>query len=249
MCGRFVGNFTTDDLLNELGAAVEDAGLELVLPNDHHKLSSNFNTAPTQAIPVLRREEHKIIVDGMLWGLLPVWSKDASGASKMINARSETLTEKPSYRGLVQKYRCIIPMNGFYEWERSNPKAKVPYFVPREDGKLMFGAGLWTTSPIVDNNHTCTLITRESFDDLSWIHNRSPVQFAAEDAVEWLISETAPLELMWSHDQPRLKPRRVSTMVNSVRNNGPELITEVSDGSELIERDRPRQVPEQDTLF
>lgn len=249
MCGRFVGNFTTDDLLNELGDAVAEAGLEFVLPNNHHQLSSNFNTAPTQAIPVLRKDEQKIIVDGMLWGLLPVWSKDPSGASKMINARSETLTEKPSYRGLVQKYRCIIPMSGFYEWERSNPKAKVPYFVPREDGKLMFGAGLWTTSPVVDNNHTCTLITRESFDDLSWIHNRSPVQFTAEDAVEWLVSEPAPLEMMWSHEQPRLKPRRVSSLVNSVRNNGPELIQEVVDLPETSVSKGDRKLPEQDTLF
>lgn len=248
MCGRFVGNFTADDLLQELGDAVAESGFDLVVPAEHRQLCSNFNTAPTQAIPVLRQENNTIIVDGMLWGLLPVWSKDASGASKMINARSETLTEKPSYRGLVQKYRCIIPMNGFYEWDRSNPKAKIPYFVPRADGKLMFGAGLWTTSPVVDNNHTCTLITRESFDDLSWIHNRSPVEFTAQDAVEWMTAETAPLELMWSHEQPALAPRRVSTLVNSVRNNGPELIQEVSEDSET-ESVRTESAPVQDTLF
>jgi putative SOS response-associated peptidase YedK len=248
MCGRFVGNFSTDDLLTELGEALESADLELVLPSDHSQLCRNFNTAPTQAIPVLRREENKVLVDGMLWGLLPVWSKDASSASKMINARSETVTEKPSYRGLVQKYRCIIPMNGFYEWERSNPKAKVPYFVPRADGKLMFGAGLWTTSPIVDNNHTCTLITRESFEDLSWIHNRSPVQFDADDALEWLTADPAPLEMMWSHDQPVLAPRRVSTLVNSVRNNGPELIEEVHDDA-AAQNSKLMEPPVQDTLF
>lgn len=248
MCGRFVGNFSVNDLLDELGDAVTDVGLELVVPTDHQQLCENFNTAPTQAIPVLRKEENKIIVDGMLWGLLPVWSKDASGASKMINARSETLTEKPSYRGLVQKYRCIIPMNGFYEWDRTNPKAKVPYFVPRADGKLMFGAGLWTTSPVVDNNHTCTLITRESFDDLSWIHNRSPVQFSADDAIEWMTTDIAPLELMWSHDQPLLAPRRVSTLVNSVRNNGSELIDEVTEP--VVDSTRQNEdAPIQDTLF
>lgn len=229
MCGRFVGNFTTDDLLQELEGAVESAGLSLVLPQHHDVLAHNFNTAPTQGIPVLRREGDTVLVDGMFWGLLPVWSKDLSAASKMINARSETITEKPSFRGLVKGHRCIIPMNGFYEWDRSNPKAKVPYFVPRADGHLMLGAGIWTRSPILDNNHTCALITRESFDDLSAIHNRSPVQFTAEDAVEWLAAEEAPLEMMWSHDQPRLSPYRVATLVNSVRNNGPQLIEAVSE--------------------
>ena len=247
MCGRFVGNFSTEDLLLELGDALSDAGLELVLPAGVHELAHNFNTAPTQAIPVLRAEESRVIVDAMLWGLLPVWSKDASGASKMINARSETVTEKPSYRGLVQNHRCIIPMNGFYEWDRRNPKAKVPYFVPRADGRLMLGAGLWTNSPVVDNL-TCTLMTRESFDDLSSIHNRSPVQFDAEDAIEWLTAHPAPLELMNSHDQPRLAPYRVSTLVNSVRNNGPDLICEV-ESSDEVNAEIVGEVPIQDTLF
>ena len=247
MCGRFVGNFSAEDLLQELGDAVSAVGLELELPAGVNQLAHNFNTAPTQAIPVLRAEENKIVLDAMLWGLLPAWSKDASGASKMINARSETVTEKPSYRGLVQNHRCIIPMNGFYEWDRSNPKAKVPYFVPREDGRLMLGAGLWTNSPVVDNL-TCTLITRESFDDLSSIHNRSPVQFTAEDALEWLTLHPAPLEMMWSHEQPRFAPYRVSTLVNSVRNNGPELIDEdvSSPDQDAASKHEP---PVQDTLF
>ncbi len=224
MCGRFVGNFNTDDLLAEFEAAAADAGLDIKFPDGHIQLAQNFNTAPTQAIPVVRLEEGALIVDAMFWGLLPIWSKDPSAASKMINARSETITEKPSFRNLVPNNRCIIPMSGFYEWDRSNPKAKIPYYITRADGHLMLGAGIYTRSPLLDNNNTCALITRESVEDLSHIHNRSPVEFSAHDAIEWMLASPPPLEMMWSHQQPTFTTTRVSTLVNSVRHNGPELI-------------------------
>lgn len=241
MCGRFVGNFNTDDLLAEFEEAAVSAGLKIQMPGEHMQLAHNFNTAPTQAIPVLRVEDDMLTVDAMFWGLLPIWSKDPSAASKMINARSETITEKPSFRNLVPNHRCIIPMSGFYEWDRSNPKAKVPYYVTREDGHLMLGAGLWTRSPLLDNNPTCALITRESVDDLSHIHNRSPVEFTASDAIEWMIATPPPLEMMWSPDQPKFATTRVATLVNSVRNNGPELIRPYQPEPELES--------EPDTLF
>jgi putative SOS response-associated peptidase YedK len=142
----------------------------------------------------------------------------------MINARSETITEKPSFRGLVKGHRCIIPMTGFYEWERSNPKAKIPYFVTRRDGHLMLGAGLWSESPIVEEERTCALITRDSIGDLDFIHDRSPVEFHAQEALEWLSSSEPPLELFHPEHQPRFSTLRVSTRVNSVRNNDASLV-------------------------
>ncbi|MEI8287480.1 MAG: SOS response-associated peptidase [Actinomycetes bacterium] len=241
MCGRFVGNFNTDDLLAEIEEAALAVGLNVEMPGDHLQLSHNFNTAPTQGIPVLRVESETLIVDGMFWGLLPVWSKDPSAASKMINARSETITEKPSFKNLVPNHRCIIPMSGFYEWDRSNAKAKVPYYVTRADGHLMLGAGLWTRSPLLDNNHTCALITRESVEDLSHIHNRSPVEFNATDAIDWLTLSPPPLEMMWSDGQPTFATTRVSTLVNAVRNNGPSLIEPFT--PPVVEDEEP------DTLF
>ena len=140
MCGRFVGNINTNDLLQEIEESALALGITIEIA-ENVQLSKNFNTAPTQGIPVLRIEENRLIVDGMYWGLLPAWSKDVSAASKMINARSETLTEKPSFRGLVSNHRCIIPMTGFYEWDRANPKVKIPYFVTRADGHMMLSAG------------------------------------------------------------------------------------------------------------
>ena len=200
------------------------AGFDFDLPSVDGPLAQNFNTAPTHGVPVLRAVENRIEVDVMQWGLVPVWSKDPTVGSKMINARSETLTEKPSFKGLVQKNRCIIPMNGFYEWDRTDPKRKIPYFVPRADGHLMLVAGLWASSPALDGRHTFSLITRESIEDLSHIHSRSPVEFSAQDAFSWMTDMPAPLELFDPVDQPRFLPHRVSTRVNSVRNNDSSLI-------------------------
>jgi putative SOS response-associated peptidase YedK len=236
MCGRFVGSFSTDDILQEMSEAVESAGLRMELPDTDLPLLYNFNVAPTTAIPILRVIDGALRVDVVRWGLLPVWSKDPAKAASMINARSESITEKPSFKGLVPNHRCIIPMSGFYEWDRSNPKLKIPYYVTRADGHLMLGAGIWSDSPIVDAGRTCALITRDSIYDLSDIHDRSPVEFHAEEAVEWLMPGDAPLELFQPDHQPRFHTTRVSTRANSVRNNDPTLIepeTEGPDDGEL----------------
>lgn len=224
MCGRFVGNFNTQDLIDEIGGAVDAFGLTLRTPDFDGPLLQNFNVAPTHVVPILRVVGSEVVVDVMRWGLIPIWAKDANIGSKMINARSETITEKPSFKGLVPGHRCIIPMTGFYEWNRENPKAKVPYFVTRADGHLILGAGIWSDSPIVDEARTFSLITRDSVDDLAFVHDRSPVEFTAEDAVEWMSASQAPLELFASAQQPRFKTLKVSTRVNAVRNNDSGLI-------------------------
>ena len=224
MCGRFVGNFNTQDLIDEIGGAVDSFGLTLRVPNFDGPLLQNFNVAPTHVVPILRVVGSEVVVDVMRWGLIPIWAKDANIGSKMINARSETITEKPSFKGLVPGHRCIIPMTGFYEWNRENPKAKVPYFVTRAGGHLMLGAGIWSDSPIVDEARTFSLITRDSVEDLAFVHDRSPVEFTAEDAVEWMSASQAPLELFAPQKQPRFTTLQVSTRVNAVRNNDSGLI-------------------------
>jgi putative SOS response-associated peptidase YedK len=226
MCGRFVGNFNTQDLIDEIGHSVSEFGLSLRVPDFDGPLLRNFNVAPNHVVPILRVVGEEVVVDVMRWGLIPIWAKDASIGAKMINARSETITEKPSFKGLVPGHRCIIPMNGFYEWNRENPKAKVPYFVSRSDGHLMLAAGIWSDSPIVDEGRTFSLITRNSVEDLSAIHDRSAVEFTAHEAVEWMSATQAPLELFAPDLQPRFQTRRVSTRVNSVRNNDSDLLKE-----------------------
>jgi putative SOS response-associated peptidase YedK len=240
MCGRFVGAFSAEVLMDEMSEALSGANLTLSLMEDNTLFAPNFNTAPTHTVPILRHEESVVVVDPMQWGLVPSWSKDPSVGSKMINARSETITEKPSFRQSVPGRRCIIPMSGFYEWDRSDPKRKVPYFVTREDGHLMLVAGIWTPSPALDGRHTFSLITRESVDDLSYIHSRSPVELHADDALEWMCNPVPPLELFQPEIQPRFSARKVSTLVNSVRNNSASLLDNFVD---IVEAKDP------DTLF
>ena len=224
MCGRFVGAFNATDLIEELSLAVSKTELVLDVSDSDTLFAPNYNTAPTHLVPILRMEEQKIVVDAMQWGLVPTWSKDPNVGSKMINARSETVTEKLSFRNQVSRHRCIIPISGFYEWDRSDPKTKVPYYVTREDGHLMLVAGIWASSPALEGRHTFSLITRESVDDLLHIHNRSPVELTSYDAFEWMSNEVAPLELFSPVHQPRFATLRVSRRVNSVRNNDASLI-------------------------
>lgn len=224
MCGRFVGAFSAELLMEEMTDALDAARMTFAPDVDGRLFAANYNTAPTHTVPILRHEESVVVIDPMQWGLVPAWSKDPSVGSKMINARSETITEKPSFRQSVPGRRCIIPMSGFYEWDRTDPKRKVPYFVTREDGRLMLVAGIWTASPALDGRHTFSLITRESVDDLSHIHSRSPVELHAEDALDWMCNPVPPLELFQPEIQPRFVARKVSTLVNSVRNNSQSLL-------------------------
>lgn len=233
MCGRFVGNFAVTDLLDEL----RDAGIEATVAVGTPERMSNFNTAPTHDCLVVRAGEAGPVIGPARWGLLPVWAKDPAMASKLINARSETITEKPSFRNLVKGHRAMIPMAGFYEWDRTDAKNKRPYFVPRADGRTMWAAGLWTHSPLIGYD-TFTLITRESLADLSAIHHRSPVQLDVRDGISWVLDEEAPLGLLALNEQPLLAPYEVGKAVNAVRNTGPGLI------EHLAADDAPR-----DTLF
>lgn len=227
MCGRFVTAFSLDELIEEVEAIAVNAPVKLAFAQQDLPLFANYNAAPTQAIPVVTKDAEGFLIDVMQWGLVPSWSKDPTIGSKMINARSETLTEKPSFRNLVSSHRCIIPMNGFYEWDRSDPRNKIPYFVPRADGELMLCGGLWNVSPALDDIKTFTLITKESAVDLSKIHHRSPVQFDRQTAREWLENDDDALGLMSLDDQPVFAPYTVSTSVNAVRNNYPGLLEKV----------------------
>jgi putative SOS response-associated peptidase YedK len=240
MCGRFVVAFSAELLMEEMADALDSANMTFATEVDDKLFSANYNTAPTHIVPILRHEESVVVVDPMQWGLVPSWTKDPNVGSKMINARSETITEKPSFRQSVPGRRCIIPMSGFYEWDRTDPKRKVPYFVTREDGHLMLVAGIWTPSPALEGRHTFSLITRESVDDLSHIHSRSPVELDADDALEWMCNPVPPLELFQPEVQPRFAARKVSTLVNNVRNNSQSLLDEFE---EVLEETGP------DTLF
>jgi putative SOS response-associated peptidase YedK len=212
----------------------------------------NYNVAPTSTVAtVVRRhtdpdDDPTRRVRLMRWGLIPPWAKTAEDGGPvtkgplLINARSETVTSSPAFRGPAKHKRCLVPMDGWYEWrpggERADGKkaAKTPFYMYGRDGEPLFMAGLWSTwRPREDAGATdrppllsCTIITTDAVGPLADIHDRMPLTISADDWDRWLDPD-APIDegLLRGHgDLDRIDIREVSRLVNSVRNNGPELI-------------------------
>lgn len=169
----------------------------------HDELKPNFNVAPTTSVYVLRSEPDRRVLDIMSWGLVPKWSKDITRASSMINARSETLGEKPSFRNLLSQHRCVMPIEGFYEWQNLPSETKKPkkqaHYITRSDGSSMTLAALWTTWGQTDELllRTCTIITTDANQKLEPIHHRMPVILERDGVDEWLSdTKTIPMHLL-----------------------------------------------------
>jgi putative SOS response-associated peptidase YedK len=229
MCGRFV--------LNADGEQLQTLFDLKTVPT----VSARFNIAPTQPVAVISNEQPDELTYYQ-WGLIPSWSKDPSMGSKLINARSETLTEKPSFRSAYKHRRCLIPANGFYEWSLRPEDKKQPQFIHLTDQDVFAFAGLWEEwhSPTGDLLKTCTIITTDANEMLQPYHHRQPVILAREDYPLWLskgevkADELAPLLRAYPAEKMAIYP--VSKEVNSVSNDHPA----------LIERYDP---PQQSTLF
>ena len=192
MCGRFNSIASGKDF-----ASVYDAQFLT------DELLPNFNVAPTTLVYVLHRQDGGRVLDAMSWGLVPSWSKDKTRAASMINARSETLTEKPSFRNLVSEHRCVLPIQGFYEWQNLPSETKKPrkqaHYISRVDERPMTLAGLWTIWKQPDSSllRTCTIITTEANEKLSPIHHRMPVILERDSVEIWLgESKALPNDLL-----------------------------------------------------
>lgn len=244
MCGRFA--VTTDPALlaEKINAIDERIALDTAQPN--------YNVAPTTTIcTVVSR--HNDVQDepvrrlrSMRWGLVPPWVKAASDGTPytkgplLINARSEKLTTSPAFRSSAKSKRCLVPMDGYYEWKpdagRSQGQAsqrkkarKTPYYIYREDGRPLFMAGLWSAwrpESGADTLLSCTIVTTDAVGDLAVVHDRMPLVLCPDDWDRWLDpDEPAPLDLLNSApDVTGIRMHEVSILVNNVRNNGPELI-------------------------
>lgn len=243
MCGRFVSSHSADKIAEFFGASFES---ELTLP-------ANYNVAPTQDVyAVVADATGAREVQSFHWGLVPSWAKDIKIGSKMINARSETIGEKPAFKGLFKKHRLIIPMNGFYEWQQAGSGApapltkagkpmKTPMFIHRADGQPLAVAGLWATwrdkaaGPDAPWLHSCTVITTGANDTMAPIHDRMPVLLSPGDWEEWLDptnSDLAALQhLLVPAANDVLAMHAVSTAVNNVRNTGAELMQPAATGN------------------
>ena len=237
MCGRFA--VTTDPaLLAEKIKAIDEATSAL---KDESR--PNYNVAPTTTVStVVKRhtdpdDESTRRVRLMRWGLVPPWAKttdDGGPETKgplLINARSDKLTTSPVFRNSAKGKRCLVPMDGWYEWQ-GQKGAKTPFYMYAGDGEPLFMAGLWSTwrpktapkdaPPLL----SCTIITTDAAGPLAEIHDRMPLTISERDWDRWLDPD-APIDegLLRGHgDLDRVEVREVSRLVNSVRNNGPELI-------------------------
>jgi putative SOS response-associated peptidase YedK len=195
-----------------------------------------YNIAPTQPVPVIRQhpKEPQRVFSLMRWGLIPSWAKDASGAAKMINARSETAHLLPAFRDAMKSRRCLIPADGFYEWLRTG-KGKQPFCFEVRDGELFAFAGLWERwrNPTGDWIRSCSILTTMPNAVTSQVHDRMPVILSKEAYELWLdpgFTDVAALShLLKPYDERDMRFYPVSNRINQASNDDPEcsLPTEV----------------------
>jgi len=223
MCGRFV--FT---------AKPSDIQTAFHLSSVPSELPARYNIAPTQQVAVITNDDPTSL-DFFRWGLIPSWSKDKSIASKLINARSESVDEKPSFRTAFKKRRCLIPVSGFYEWRTTEgEKNKTPMFIHMQDNQPFAFAGLWEiwNDPEADGKEirTCSIITTDANPFMSKIHHRMPVILAPEDYATWLEADKPAVlkALLKPFEQEQMAAHPVSTRVNKVSNDEPDLIRPVA---------------------
>ncbi len=220
MCARFVIKTPAAEIASEF--KVQDILFDL---------KTSFNVAPTQNIAaVINDEVNKLI--SCRWGLIPPWAKDMSFASRMINARAETVAEKPSFKKPFKTSRCLIVADGFFEWHKINDK-KIPIYISMKDGKPFGFAGLYSHWKPPDGKSicTCTIITTEPNELLAPIHNRMPAIVRPDQREIWLDHEISDekelLPLLGSYNSDLMEAYEVSTAVNSPRNNSTENIKPV----------------------
>lgn len=191
---------------------------------------NGYNIAPTQNIPVITEEDGRRRLAAMKWGLVPHWAKDLSIGSKMINARAETVDQKPAFKTSFLRRRCLIPADGFYEWKKENG-SKTPMRIILPDREIFAFAGLWAAwkSPAGKEIHSCSIITTGANEQLRPIHDRMPVILAEEwEHNAWLgLSEQAALKDLLRPYQGPMHAYEVSRLVNNPGNDGPRLIEPV----------------------
>lgn len=217
MCGRYT--------LSQSPEAIAAAfGLDTV-----PEMEPRYNIAPTQLVPVvLYSPDKQRQLQLLRWGLIPSWAEDSGIGSRLINARSETVSEKPSFRAAFRQRRCLVVADGFYEWQRQEHK-KQPYYFLRQDQQPFGFAGLWENwhSPEGEEIKTCTILTTEANELMRPIHNRMPVILNPQDYTLWLDTTTQPTELqhlLHPYSPQVMKSYPVSTLVNKPTHNSPECI-------------------------
>lgn len=220
MCGRYSVAITAKDKNNKAS--------KIARLLEKYKLEAHYNAAPAQLLPVVTSDKPDQ-VQLFSWGLLPHWSKDKSHKSKPINARAETLLDKPSFRELISSKRCLVPADGFYEW-RTSTAGKAPYRFLLKNEELFSFAGLWDKWADTETGevlNTFTIITTQANELVKPTHDRMPVILAPEKEEYWLdknCSHKLLLDLLQPFPATEMKSYAVSGLVNSVANNSPAIL-------------------------
>ena len=224
MCGRYVSSMAPAELANIFDVAGE-------LPN----YEPSWNVAPTNRRPVVRRHPNtgERRLDLLTWGLVPNFTKDLKSARKPINARAETAATSGMFRGALARRRCIVPADLFYEW-KTEPDGKQPFAIGRRDRRPLAFGGLWESWVQPDGAllRTYAIITTDANADVAGLHHRMPVVLEEADWPVWLGVDAGPaMALMRPAPSETLRMWAVPRTVNSVRNDGPELIEPIPDGA------------------
>jgi putative SOS response-associated peptidase YedK len=221
MCGRYASSRDARDLASAF--EVEEPPDEVIPPS--------WNVAPTDPVyAVLQRSETRLL-KVLRWGLVPSWAKDAKGAARLINARQETVASKPAFRKAYARRRCLLPADGYYEWQADGTR-KQPWFLAARDGAPLAMAGLyevWAPAEGAERLWTCTVITTAAADELGHIHDRTPLLVPRDDWGRWLDPsvEDPGEHLLVPAVGGALDAWPVGAAVGNVRNDGPELVEPV----------------------
>ncbi|MBZ5200163.1 SOS response-associated peptidase [Planomicrobium chinense] len=224
MCGRY-------SLYADYRAILERFDIDEV-SFEEEEYAQSFNVAPSQQVVAVVNDGKKNRLGFLKWGLVPPWAKDEKIGYKMINARSETAAEKPSFRNAFKKKRCLVVADSFYEWKRTDD-GKTPMRIKLKSGEPFAFAALWESwkSPEGKTVNTCSILTTKANELMDTIHDRMPVILTKEAEKIWLDPNVQDAEelgrLLQPFDSNELEAYEVSDAVNSPKNNGPELIKKV----------------------
>ena len=226
MCGRFVQNFTFETFQQSFNIQTAES-----------EIPPNFNVAPTQEILTIIKHDNENKLERVHWGLVPFWAKDVTIGSRMIKARAETVSSKPSFRNAFKKRRCLIPASGFYEW-KGEKGHKQPYYITIPTDEPFAFAGLWETWSDKEGDDdsvykSCTIITTATSKSIVELHNRMPVILDPKAYEQWLdveIQKPKELEsILKECSINEMKYHPVSKLVNSVKNNDPNCIKPIDE--------------------
>lgn len=245
MCGRLTLAHPREEILHYFQHEAGDLRVE--------EMPARYNIAPTQPLATIRMEQDQRVLKLVRWGLVPSWVKDPNEFTLLINGRMETAMNKPSFRGAMRHHRCLIPASGYYEWRRTKDH-KQPFYMRPKNGQLIALAALWDEWSGPDGNliDSGALLTQPANKALSAIHHRMPVVMTPDLFETWL--DVRNVDAREAHSLLKPMPDDffdaipISSKVNAVRNDGPELIERLSETEQAAEATNPKPKPKKQQM-